>query len=165
MNVNDIYAYLKTIAENLLAIGHVDAGPKRFTIMEEVLDGIRAKLDTSTLLMVADAERGSITGLGQSGLVESHECAVALVRKVSPGDYTKMLLAYDDSLNAIRQMLAQMVADKKAMHPVMKALVLEGIEFKRIGPFIDNLHGYEVAFRLSSKNTCAYNINPTNWKP
>jgi hypothetical protein len=47
----------------------------------------------------------------------------------------------------------------------MASLMLEGIEFKRIGPFLDGLHGYEISFRLSHKNSCAYNINPDDWKP
>jgi hypothetical protein len=162
MNEADYIAYFKAIAENLIAIQHVEGVAKRFAVVEEFPDAMKT-LNADKQIMVIKNERGGIDGIGQGNLLELHECGVAILKKCRNGDFAAFQAAYDATLSSLRKILGRMAKDKREQHPLMLSLRLEGAQFEKIGPYADSLYGYELTFYMNSKNAFEYNYKPEDW--
>jgi hypothetical protein len=154
-------SYFRSLAERLKEVQHDEGTRKRFCTLEESTAAIK-KLDTARMVMVAGSERGMLDGLGQGAVSEAHECSVAVLKKCALGNYAEEAAAYTGTLSALRKVLGRMAHDKKG-GGFMLSLRLQGLQFRKVGPYLDGLYGYEARFFMDLRPTNEYRYNTEDW--
>lgn len=154
MSTDEIEAYFEQMATKNLAIGHTPELPRfvRFNI-EEVLKGLRAKLDLSHFCLLLEAPEGMLADNGADQVWDQQIISYMVLRQVEANDFAEE-----------RATVAQA---RKICLSILSRLLMEGqfgdmdivnnpVEYEKVGPVFTNCYGYRYTFTASDPISLRY---------
>ncbi|GEM_PF-3756524 len=165
MQHTDVITYLKTWATNFIPLSHqeTDEGRRFYHNIDELDDQQQHMKAGQFYMVMEDRHTGQIGG-SKENYRDQPRFAVSFVRKVEPTKWFDEEVAFTEGKIIALKLIGYMANDHHHERDTIARFIREGsFSYRRIGPQLDNLHGCQLTWELSSNINDTIQYNPADY--